>query len=216
MTARKGAKTAPPRATKGATKGARKDAAKGAKQAGGKGGTTASPPAARSWSLPRVVRAEGERRYWLLKTEPDVFSFDDLRRAPGATTYWDGVRNFQARNYLRDELRLGDGVLIYHSGIDEPAIAGIAEVVREGYPDHTAFDPDDAHFDPKSDRSSPTWMMVDVRAVAPVNEPISLGTLRATPSLADMILLQRGSRLSVQPVSASEWETITRMAGITA
>jgi len=167
-----------------------------------------------SWSLPRVPRKAGERRFWLLKTEPDAFSYDDLRTSPDATTYWDGVRNFQARNYLRDELRLGDGVLIYHSGIDEPAIAGIAEVVREGYPDFTAFDSGHEHHDPKSDPAAPTWMMVDVRAVAPFPEPITLGALRATPTLAQMILLQRGSRLSVQPVSADEWATIMRMAGV--
>lgn len=214
MTARKGAKRGTKRGTKKGTKqavkkGVKKGVPRGARKDDGK-----KVPKA-SWSLPRVPRREGERRFWLLKTEPDVFSFDDLRASPDATTYWDGVRNFQARNYLRDELLLGDGVLIYHSGVDEPAIAGVAEVVREGYPDHTAFDTGHAHFDPKSDPAAPTWMMVDVRAVAPLPEPITLATLRATPSLAPMILLQRGSRLSVQPVSAEEWATIMRMAGLT-
>jgi len=153
-------------------------------------------------------KGSGERRYWLLKSEPESFSFDDLMRSPGQITFWDGVRNYQARNYLRDNFGLGDLVFIYHSSSEEPAIAGIAEVVREAYPDSTAFDKAHEHFDPKSDRSNPTWLMVDVRAVRPLSPPIPLATLRDMPALAGMILLQRGSRLSVQPVREAEWKTI--------
>ena len=153
-------------------------------------------------------KASGGRRYWLLKTEPESFSFEDLVRAPGQTTFWDGVRNYQARNYLRDNFAVGDLVFIYHSSSEEPAIAGIAEVVREAYPDSTAFDPKHEHFDARSDPSNPAWLMVDVRAIRPVSPPISLVTLRGIPALAGMVLLQPGSRLSVQPVSEAEWKTI--------
>lgn len=149
-----------------------------------------------------------ERRYWLLKTEPTTFSFDDLWKAPKRTTFWDGVRNFQARNLLRDQLTAGDLAFIYHSSTDPTGIVGIAEVVRAGYPDHTAFDETDPHYDPKSRRDAPTWYMVDVRAVERIEPIITLGELRATRGLEKMVLLQRGSRLSVQPVSEREWEII--------
>jgi predicted RNA-binding protein with PUA-like domain len=162
-----------------------------------------------SWKLPAVsARGSGDRRYWLLKTEPESFSFDDLLRAPRRTTSWDGVRNYQARNYLRDNFGLGDLVFIYHSSSEEPSIVGIAEVVREAYPDTTAFDPKHEHFDPKSDPATPAWLMVDVRAVRALTPPIPLATLRSVPALAGMVLLQPGSRLSVQPVSEAEWNTI--------
>jgi predicted RNA-binding protein with PUA-like domain len=150
-----------------------------------------APPAAQtkvSWKLPAISpKASGERRYWLLKSEPESFSFDDLLRAPGQTTFWDGVRNYQARNYLRDNFGLGDLVFIYHSSSEAPAIAGIAEVVREAYPDSTAFDRKHEHFDEKSDPSNPTWVMVDVRAVRPLAPPISLATLRGIPALAGRV-----------------------------
>lgn len=149
-----------------------------------------------------------ERQYWLLKTEPTTFSFDDLWNAPGRTTFWDGVRNFQARNTLRDRMKLGDLVFIYHSSTDPTGIVGIAEVAREGYPDHTAFDSKDPHYDPKSKRESPTWYMVDVRARERIEPIITLEELRRTKGLEKMVLLQRGSRLSVQPVAAEEWEVI--------
>ena len=147
-------------------------------------------------------------RYWLLKSEPEAFSFDDLWAAPNRTTCWDGVRNYQARNFLRDEMKRGDGVLFYHSSTDAPAVVGTAEVVREGYPDHTAFEPADPHFDPKSRPEAPTWMMVDVRAVERFTRPVTLAELRNEPALAQMVLLQRGSRLSVQPVRPQEWEAV--------
>ena len=150
----------------------------------------------------------GERQYWLLKTEPTTFSFDDLWNAPKRTTFWDGVRNFQARNTLRDSMKVGDGVFIYHSSTDPTGIVGIAEVVKEGYPDPTAFDPKDSHYDPRSKRESPTWYVVDVKAIERLAPIITLDELRGVKGLEKMVLLQRGSRLSVQPVSAEEWRMI--------
>ena len=158
-----------------------------------------------------TARSSG-RRYWLVKTEPGAFSWDDLVSAPDRTTHWDGVRNYQARNFMRDDMRVGDRVLVYHSSTDAPAIVGIAEVSREAYPDHTAFDPADPHHDPKSRPESPTWMMVDLRAVEPLPRPLPLAELRTTPGLEQMVLLQRGSRLSIQPVTPAEWAVIQRAA----
>lgn len=152
--------------------------------------------------------------YWLLKTEPNCFSFADLMAAPDRTTGWDGVRNFQARNFLRDQFRVGDGVLVYHSNADPPAIAGIAEVVRDGHPDPTAFDPSAAHHDPKSDPDNPTWYQVSIRAVRAIEPPLGLPRLRTVDTLAGMELLRKGSRLSVQPVSAAEWDAILTLAGV--
>ncbi len=148
------------------------------------------------------------RQYWLLKTEPGTFSFDDLWNAPGRTTTWDGVRNFQARNMLRDGMKEGDLVFIYHSSTDPTGIAGIAEVARAGYPDPTAFDPKDSHYDPKSKKESPSWYVVDVKAVEKFPEIVTLERMRAMEGLDGMVLLKKGSRLSVQPVSPSEWRTI--------
>ena len=148
------------------------------------------------------------RQYWLVKSEPDCFSFDDLLQSAGQTTCWDGVRNYQARNFMRDGMKCGDLVFFYHSGAEPPCIVGVAEVVREGYPDHTAFDPKQEHFDPKSKEESPTWIMVDIRAVEQLSRPLSLADLRGVPGLERMALLQKGSRLSVQPVSAEEWEIV--------
>lgn len=153
-------------------------------------------------------------RYWLVKSEPDVFSFADLQAAPKKTTHWDGVRNYQARNTLRDEMKQGDRCFYYHSNAEPSGIAGICEVVREGYPDHTAFDKKDPHHDPKSKADAPTWYMVDVKAVKPFPRMISLGELREVAALKGMVLLQKGSRLSVQPVTKKEWETICAMAGV--
>ena len=152
-----------------------------------------------------------EKRYWLLKTEPSTFSFQDLWNAPKRTTGWDGVRNFQARNTLRDRMKKGDLVFIYHSSTDPTGIVGIAEVAREGYPDPTAFDAKDSHYDPKSKRESPTWFMVDVRAIEKIDPIITLEELRRTTGLEKMVLLQKGSRLSVQPVSESEWKVINKL-----
>ncbi|MDP9178748.1 MAG: EVE domain-containing protein [Gemmatimonadota bacterium] len=156
-------------------------------------------------------QTERERRYWLFKTEPSTFSFDDLWKAPARTAFWDGVRNFQARNMLRDQIGKGDLVFVYHSSSVPTGITGIAEVVRAGYPDHTAFDPDDPHYDPKSQRDSPTWYMVDIRAVKALPRLITLDELRKVNGLETMVLLQKGSRLSIQPVSPEEWEIINSM-----
>lgn len=152
------------------------------------------------------------RRHWLLKSEPEVFSFDDLMAAPDRTTFWDGVRNYQARNTIRDDMKRGDLAFFYHSNADPMAIVGIAEVVREAYADHTAFDAKDPHFDPKSKPDAPTWFMVDVRAVEPLRRPVTLAELKAEPRLAKMALLQKGSRLSVQPVTPDEWKVVLELA----
>ena len=152
--------------------------------------------------------------HWLVKSEPDVFSFADLLKAPKKTTCWDGVRNYQARNTLRDQMKQGDRVFYYHSNAEPSGIAGICEVVREGYPDHTAFDPTDPHFDPKSRRDEPTWYMVDVRAVAAFPRHVTLAELKGVKGLEKMALVQKGSRLSVQPVTRKEWEIVCRIAGV--
>lgn len=150
--------------------------------------------------------------YWLVKSEPDVFGIDDLMAAPKQTTHWDGVRNYQARNTLRDQMKKGDKVLYYHSNAEPSAVVGIVEVVKIGYPDHTAFDPADPHYDAKSTPEKPTWYMVDVRFVEKFNRQLALAELRAIPELLGMVLLQKGSRLSVQPVTANEFETIVKLA----
>jgi predicted RNA-binding protein with PUA-like domain len=148
------------------------------------------------------------RRHWLVKTEPDCFSWDDLWASPGRTTHWDGVRNYQARNMLRDEMKRGDRVLFYHSSCEPPCVVGVAEVVREGYPDFTAFDPAHEHFDPKSKEDAPTWSMVDLKAVRKFARPVTLAALRATAGLGKMTLLQKGSRLSVMPVQPEEFAIV--------
>jgi predicted RNA-binding protein with PUA-like domain len=148
------------------------------------------------------------RRHWLVKSEPDVFSFEDLMASPGRTTGWDGVRNYQARNFMRDDMRCGDLVFFYHSSTEPAAIVGVAEVAREGYVDHTALDPSDPHHDPKSRADAPTWIMVDIRGVEPLERPLSLADLRGVAGLERMVLLQKGSRLSVQPVTPEEWAIV--------
>jgi len=151
--------------------------------------------------------------FWLFKTEPGCFSFDDLKARPNMTEQWDGVRNYQARNFLRDQIRPGDGVLFYHSNIPEPAVVGIAEVVRGGYPDSTALNPDNEHFDPKASPGNPIWYMVDVRYGEPLPQPVSLERIKANPLLAHMPLVNR-SRLSILPVTADEWRIILIMGGV--
>lgn len=148
--------------------------------------------------------------YWLVKSEPETFSFDDLMARPERTTHWDGVRNFAARGHMR-AMKKGDRVFFYHSSADPSAIVGIAEVAREAYPDHTAFDSKDPHFDPKSNPDSPTWFMVDVRAVEPLPRAVSLDEIKQNKALASMALVRLG-RLSVQPVTPKEWETILQMS----
>ena len=146
--------------------------------------------------------------YWLMKSEPDVFGIDHLKAMPDQTEHWDGVRNYQARNMLRDQMKLGDQVFFYHSNCDVPGIVGVAEIVREGYPDCTAFDPGTKYHDPKSDPEKPRWYMVDVRYVRHLKRTISLKELKDMPELEDMPLVRKGNRLSIMPVSAEHWETI--------
>lgn len=147
-------------------------------------------------------------RYWLMKSEPDAFGIDDLMRRPRQTEHWDGVRNYQARNMLRDDMRQGDQAFFYHSSCDEPGIVGIIDIVRAGYPDFTAFDPENHHYDPKSTPEAPRWFMVDVRFRRKLKRTISLAELKQQPALADLSLLRRGNRLSIMPVSADDWNFI--------
>lgn len=154
------------------------------------------------------------RKYWLFKSEPSCYSIDDLASEKTKTTFWDGVRNYQARNMLRDEIQVGDRVLFYHSNAKPMAIAGTAEVVKAGYPDHTAFDPKEQHYDEKSDPDDPNWFMVDIKLVQAFPELVTRDDLKQEASLKDMMVLQRGSRLSIQPVTAAEWKTVHKLAGV--
>ena len=151
------------------------------------------------------------RQYWLIKSEPNAFSIEDLAKSPDRTTHWDGVRNYQARNYMR-AMNVGDQVLFYHSNAEPPAVVGLAEVVRKAYPDHTAFDRKDKHYDPKSTPERPIWDMVDVRFMRAFRRPVPLDQLRTIPGLKRMELLRKGSRLSVQPVRPDEWKLIVNLA----
>ena len=146
------------------------------------------------------------RRYWLFKSEPNAYSYDDL--VNDGVAEWDGVRNFQARNTLRDDIKEGDGVLFYHSNEKPLSVVGTATVVRGGYPDHTAWDPDSDHPDPKSTPDDPTWYMVDIKAEVRFPTPVTLEQLKTMPELTDMVLLQKGSRLSVQPVTEAQWNAV--------
>ena len=155
-------------------------------------------------------RANGERRYWLLKSEPEVFSFDDLQAAPKKTTGWDSVRNSGARNFLRDGMQVGDLAFYYHSNAEPSAIVGICEVVRAAYPDATAFDKTHDYYDAKSDPEAPTWFMVDVRAVSKFARPVTLPEIKAHAMLSQMTLVKVG-RLSVVPVTKSEWDVVVAL-----
>lgn len=153
------------------------------------------------------------RKYWLFKSEPSCFSFSDLQRSKDGVEPWDGVRNYQARNFLRDEVQPGDGVLFYHSGISRPAIVGTAVVVRGGYPDLSALDPQGEGYDPRSTPESPIWYRVDVRSDKPFSHHVTLEEVKRHPVLADMELLRR-SRLSIQPVTVEEWGVIISLGGV--
>lgn len=154
------------------------------------------------------------KKYWLVKSERSEFSIDDLEKSKNKTTYWDGVRNYQARNFLRDEMKKGELVLFYHSNSEPNEIAGICEIVKEGYLDFTAFDPKDKHFDPKSKKENPAWIMVDIKLLKKFNKPVSLSDLKNNTKLSKMRLLQRGNRLSVMPVEETEFNEILKMAEI--
>jgi len=150
-------------------------------------------------------------RYWLMKSEPDEFSIDDLAKAPKQTTAWFGVRNYQARNFMRDDMRVGDRAFFYHSSCAEPGIAGIVEISRLAYPDATQFDPKSDYYDTKSTRDAPRWLNVDVKLVRKT-PLVGVQTLRETKGLQDMVTLRRGNRLSITPVTAAEWRIIEKLA----
>ncbi|MBT5098528.1 MAG: EVE domain-containing protein [Proteobacteria bacterium] len=148
-------------------------------------------------------------QYWLMKSEPSEYSIDHLKR--DKVEHWDGVRNYQARNMMRDQMKIGDLAFLYHSNCDEIGIVGVMTVHKESYPDHTAFDPKDKHYDPKSDPDKPRWFMVDVKYKRKMKRVISLQELRETKGLEDMALVRKGNRLSVMPVSEDEWNLILTM-----
>lgn len=150
-------------------------------------------------------------QYWLMKSEPDVFGIDHLRKKPKQTEHWDGVRNYQARNMLRDQMQVGDEVFFYHSNCEEPGIVGIAKIVRAGYPDHTAFDPESKYYDPKSNPDNPRWYMVDVKFERKLKRTITLTELKEHAALAEMPLVRRGNRLSIMPVTAAQWRYILKL-----
>jgi len=151
------------------------------------------------------------KRYWLMKSEPDAFSFDDLKNAPNATTFWDGVRNYQARNFMRDDMKIGDLVLYYHSNCEEPGVVGLAEVVKESYPDFSAFDPESHYFDPKSSRDHPRWFMVDIKWKEAFKRKVTLHEMKRTQELEGMRVVQRGQRLSVQPVEKAHFNKVVEL-----
>lgn len=149
-------------------------------------------------------------KYWLMKSEPNAYSIDDLVK--DKKTHWDGVRNYQARNFMRDDMKKGDKVLFYHSNAKPTAVVGICEIVKEGYPDFTAFDPEDKHFDPKSKEDKPTWIMVDIKLESKLARPVTLEEIKENPKLQNMRLVQRGNRLSVMPAEKKEFNEIIKMS----
>ena len=154
--------------------------------------------------------------YWLFKSEPDVFSFEHLKARPGKREPWSGVRNYQARNYMRDQMKVGDLALFYHSSCPEPGVAGIMRVASEPYADPTQFPPSSEYFDPKATEEKPIWMLVDVEWEKDLKTFVSLEMLRAEPKLADMLTLRKGNRLSITPVTAAEFKTVCRLGGAAA
>jgi len=151
------------------------------------------------------------KKYWLVKSEPDVFSIEDLKKSKDQTTCWDGVRNYQARNFLRDGMKKGDYVLFYYSSTDPNSVVGFCEVVKEGYADPTQFDPENKHFFPSADPQKPIWYMVDIKFVREFKTPVSLQEIKNNPKLKNMRLIQRGNRLSVMPVEKAEFDEIVNM-----
>ena len=150
--------------------------------------------------------------YWLMKSEPDAFSIHDLARRPKKTEHWDGVRNYQARNFMRDDMRKGDLALFYHSSCAEPGIAGIIEIARAAYPDPSAQNPKDEHYEPRATPDNPIWVMVDVRLKRIFDTPVTLSMLKTQKALTKMRLLQRGNRLSIMPITKKEWDHILKLA----
>ena len=152
------------------------------------------------------------KQYWLMKSEPDVFSIDDLHTRPDQSEPWDGVRNYQVRNFMRDEMKPGDGVLFYHSNTKPPGVVGVAEITSRAFPDETAFDPDSRYYDPKSDRENPRWLAVTVRFVEKFARTVTLDELKAEPRLGELAVVRKGNRLSVCPVSREHFNLIRKMA----
>ncbi|NOX67292.1 MAG: EVE domain-containing protein [Chlorobi bacterium] len=150
------------------------------------------------------------KKYWLVKSEPNAYSIDDLVK--DKRTHWDGVRNYQARNFMRDDMKKGDLVLFYHSNAEPTAVVGVCEVVKEGYPDFTAFDPEAKHFDPKSKEDNPTWMMVDIKLIKKFKRPVTLKEIKEHSKLQNMRLVQRGNRLSVMPIEKKEFDLILKLS----
>lgn len=153
-------------------------------------------------------------KFWLIKSEPSEFSIEDLEKSKNKTTYWDGVRNYQARNFIRDEMKKGDQVLFYHSNAEPNAVVGICKVVKEAYPDHTQFDSKHVHYDPKADKKNPTWFMVDIKLVKKFKRAVTLEEIKLNSKLAKMKLVQRGNRLSVMPITKDEFEEILIMSNL--
>ncbi|MEE9432175.1 MAG: EVE domain-containing protein [Melioribacteraceae bacterium] len=153
------------------------------------------------------------KKNWLVKSEPSCFSVDDLANAKNKTTHWDGVRNYQARNFMRDDMKIGDLVLYYHSNTEPPSAVGLCEIVKEAYPDFTAFDDAEDHYDPKSDPKNPRWFMVDIKLIKKFSNIVSLAEMKNNPKLSEMKLVQRGNRLSVMPVTKKELDEVIKMSG---
>ena len=154
-----------------------------------------------------------EKRYWLFKSEPTAYSFDDLMNDPDGWAEWDGVRNYQARNMMRDDMKVGDSILFYHSNAKPMAVVGIASVVREGYDDFHALDPDDKHYDPKATPEKPIWSMVDIKGERPLARPVTLAEIKENPKLKDMLLIRKGMRLSIQPITKEEFIEVVPQGG---
>lgn len=150
-------------------------------------------------------------KYWLMKSEPGCFGIEDLKKRPRQTECWDGVRNYQARNMMRDEMQVGDLAFFYHSNCQQPGIAGIMKIVKSAYTDHTQFDPENEHYDPTSKKENPRWIMVDVKFEKQFDHVITLDSLRENPKLKEMPLLRKGNRLSITPVTKNQWDAILRM-----
>ncbi len=153
-----------------------------------------------------------EQKYWLFKSEPSNYSFSDLVNEDDQVAEWDGVRNYQARNFMRDEMKVGDGVLFYHSNAKPTAVVGIARIASEAYPDHTSWDPNSRYYDPKSSPDNPRWLMVDIRAERELPRAVTLQEIKQDAKLEDMLLVRRGMRLSIQPVTKEEWDEIIALA----
>ena len=154
-----------------------------------------------------------EKKYWLFKSEPTAYSVDDLMNDPDGWAEWDGVRNYQARNMMRDDMKVGDSILFYHSNAKPMAVVGIASVVREGYDDFHGLDPDDKHYDPKATPEKPIWSMVDIKGERPLARPVTLAEIKDNPKLKDMLLIRKGMRLSIQPITKEEFDEVVEQGG---